>query len=53
MPRKGFRVTCSDSDDIGTELGIDKCATLALKRGKITKFEGISLPEWKSHEGIN
>ena len=45
MPRKGFRVTCSDSDDIGTELGTDKCATLALKRGKITKFDGISLPD--------
>ena len=32
------------SDDIGTEFGIDKCATLVLKRGGITKFDGISLP---------
>ena len=27
------------------EFGIDKCATLVLKRGKITKFDGISLPD--------
>ena len=33
------------SDDIGMEFGIDKCATLVLKRGKITKFDGISLPD--------
>lgn len=33
------------SDDIGMEFGIDKCATLVLMRGKITKFDGISLPE--------
>ena len=26
------------------EFGIDKCATLVLKRGKTTKFDGISLP---------
>ena len=33
------------SDDIGMEYGIDKCATSVLKRGKITKFDGISLPD--------
>ena len=27
------------------EFGIDKCATLVLKRGKITKFDEISLPD--------
>ena len=32
------------SDDISMEFGIDKCATLVLKRGKTTKFDGISLP---------
>ena len=32
------------SDDIGIEFGIDKCGALVLKRGKITKFHGISLP---------
>ena len=31
------------SDDIGMGFRIDKCATLVLKRGKITKFDGISL----------
>ena len=33
------------SDDIGMEFDIDKCATLVLKRGKITKFDGILLPD--------
>ena len=33
------------SDDIGMEFGIDKCATLILKRRKNTKFDGISLPD--------
>ena len=33
------------SDDIGIEFGIDKCGALVLKRGKITKFHGISLPD--------
>ena len=35
------------SDDIGMEFGIEKCATIVLKRGKITKFDGISLPDGK------
>ena len=35
------------SDDLGMKFGIDKCATLVLKRGKITKFDGISLPDRK------
>ena len=33
------------SDDIGMEFGIDTWATLVLKRGKLTKFDGISLPD--------
>ena len=33
------------SDDIGMESGIDKCATFVLKWGKITKFDGIPLPD--------
>ena len=33
------------SDDIGMEFGIDKCAKLVLKRGEITKFDGISLSD--------
>ena len=32
------RIFC---DDIGMEFEIDKCATLVLKRWKITKFDGI------------
>ena len=35
------------SDAISMKFGIDKCATLVLKRGKITKFDGISLPDRK------
>ena len=30
------------SNDIDMKFGIDKCATLVLKRGEITKFDGIS-----------
>ena len=33
------------SDDISMEFCIDKCAALALKREKITKFDGILLPD--------
>ena len=33
------------SDDIDMEFGIDKCATLILKRGEITKSDRISLPD--------
>ena len=40
------------SDDIGLEFGIDKCATLVLKRGKITKFDGISLPDGRVMKGL-
>ena len=38
------------SDDIGMKFDIDKCATLVLKRGQITKGDGISL---LIHERIN
>ena len=40
------------SDDIGMEFGIDKCAILVLKRGKITKFDGISLPDGRVIKGL-
>ena len=33
------------SCDIGMEFGIDKCAVLILKRGKIVKSHGIQLPD--------
>ena len=32
------------STDIGMEFGIKKCGVLILKRGKITRSEGIELP---------
>ena len=40
------------SDDIGIEFGIDKYAILVLKRGKITKFDGISLPDGRVMKGL-
>ena len=33
------------SDDIGMEFGIDKCLTLASKRGKITKLDETPLSD--------
>ena len=33
------------NDDIGMEFGIYTCTTLVLKRGKLTKFDEISLPD--------
>ena len=32
------------SNDIGMKFGIEKCAVLVLKRGKLTQSEGITLP---------
>ena len=40
------------SDDNGMEFGIGKCATSVLKRGKMTKFDGISLPDGKVMKGL-
>ena len=33
------------SSDIGMKFGIEKCAVLIIKRGKITQSEGIALPD--------
>ena len=35
------------SNDIGMEFGIEKCAVLIIKRGKMTHSEGITLPDDK------
>ena len=40
------------SNDIGMEFGIDNCATLVLKIGKIAKFDGISLPDGRVMKGL-
>ena len=40
------------SEDIGMECGIDKCATLVLKRWKITKFDEISLLDGRVMKGL-
>ena len=36
------------SSDIGMDFGIEKCATMVMKRGKLEKSEGTRLPEGKS-----
>ena len=33
------------SNDIGMKCGIEKCAVLIIKRGKMTQSEGITLPD--------
>ena len=33
------------SSDIGMDFGIEKCATMVMKRGKLDKSEGIRLPD--------
>ena len=35
------------NEDIGTEFGIKKCATLVMEKGKIMKSVGIELPDGK------
>ena len=35
------------SEDIGMEFGIEKCAMLVMKKGKIVKSAGVELPDGK------
>ena len=35
------------SEDIGMELGKEKCATLVMEKGKIVNSVGIELPDGK------
>ena len=35
------------------EFGIDKCATIVLKRGKLVKSDGIKLPDGKEMKSLN
>ena len=32
------------SNDISMEFGLDKCATLAIFKGKVTETQGMNLP---------
>ena len=38
------------SDDM--ECGIDKCAILILRKGKIVKFDGILMPDGRVIKGL-
>ena len=40
------------SDDIAMEFGLDKCATLAITKGKVTQTEGLNLPN-NNIKGLN
>ena len=41
------------SDDVGMVFGLDKCAVLVLKRGKIVQTDGIELPDGKRMREVN
>ena len=41
------------SNDIKMEFGIEKCAMLVLKRGKVVKSEGIKLPDNRKMRSLN
>ena len=41
------QTVCVFSEDIGMEFGIEKCAMLVMKKGKILKSVGIELPDDK------
>ena len=41
------------SDDIRMEFGLDKCAILAMKKGKIDKHEGITFSDGKNIKGLD
>ena len=40
------------SNDVSMEFGLDKCATLAIIKGKVTKTQGMNLPN-NNIEGLN
>ena len=40
------------STDIGMEFGLDKCAVLTMKRGKIVKSQGIEMPDEETIKGM-
>ena len=41
------------SEDIGMDFGIDKCAKLMLRRGKVTASDGIKLPEGREIKSLD
>ena len=41
------------SDDVGMVFGLEKCAVLVLKRGKIVRTEGIELSDGKCMREVN
>lgn len=41
------------SDDIGMEFGLEKCAVLILKRGKMQRTQGIELPDGRRMKEVD
>ena len=41
------QTVCGFSEDIGIEFGIEKCAMLAMEKGKVVKSVGTELPDGK------
>ena len=41
------------SGDIRMEFGIEKCALVNIQRGKVTRTEGIQLPDGNNIKGID
>ena len=41
------------SEDVGMVFGLDKCAVLVMKRGKMVRIEGIELPDRKGIREVN
>ena len=41
------------SDDIGMEFGMDKCAVLVMKRGRVVRTEGIELPNGRKMKEVD
>ena len=41
------QTVCVFSENIGMEFGVEKCAMLVMKKGKIVKSVGIELPDGK------
>ena len=40
------------SEDIGMRLGVDKCSIVLMRRGKLTEWDGIQLPNGEVKEQV-
>ena len=47
-----IQTVCAFSNDIGMELGMEKCVVLTMKKGKTTSYDGIELPNKTTMKGL-